>query len=285
MKIKTALQWGRQTLQRSSDTPHLDTMVLLSYVLQVSQTTLIVNPEKQLSSSQKETFETLIHRRASQEPIPYLVGFCEFWSLQLQVTPDCLIPRPETEILVEQVLTHYPKEQSIRLADLGTGSGAIAIALASERPAWHIIATDRSKKALNIAQSNAKQLAIKNIEFKQGDWLNPLSAYNAFDGIISNPPYLTSYDSHLDSSLRYEPQDALVSQEEGFADLHHLIKYSRDYLKPGGCLWLEHGYNQSDKIKSDFHHYQYTDIRQYRDLSGIMRVSSGCYIAKITELV
>lgn len=277
MNIQAALQWGQQQLSDASETAYLDTLILLSTALQSSHTKLLTHPLQILTTAQNDQFQQWIKRRCVGEPIPYLVEQCEFWSLPFKVTPSCLIPRSETELLVEKILDYYPKESTICLADLGTGSGAIAIALATERPQWQIIATDYSEKAIEIAQYNAQQLGADNIQFRIGDWCNALDEKESFHGIISNPPYLSQSDPHLNQSIRYEPQTALIAEDNGLAALYTLIQQSRDYLLPNGCLWLEQGYNQANSVKTYFEYYQYSDIQQYKDLAGITRVTKGQY--------
>ena len=273
--IQSALQWGRQQLIRSSTgTPVLDAQLLLAAVLQVAQTTLLSHPAHRLSTELWGRFQQLIARRLAGEPVAYLLGRCEFWSLPLQINPACLIPRPETELIVEAILAHYAPETTIRVADLGTGSGAIALALASERPHWQIVATDFSKQALQIAQLNAKTLGLTQIQFRQGSWCTALKDCMPFHSIVSNPPYLRQHDKHLDS-LRHEPSIALTAGTNGLEALQQIIQQTRHYLLVDGYLWLEQGYDQAAKVAQLLIQHDYSEIKQYPDLNNILRVSRG----------
>lgn len=254
-----------------SDTARLDAELLLSHVLGCSRSKLLIDSEKAISEPQKTKFLELIDRRSKGEPIAYLIGQREFWSLSLDITPDVLIPRPETELLVELAL----EKEVTKIADLGTGSGAIALAIAHERPHWQIIATDISEKALTVAKNNAKQLEISNIEFRLGDWTQALH-HEKFDLIVSNPPYIPENDSHLkQGDLLFEPQKALVSGRDGLQDLKKIIEQARNYLSSEGWLMVEHGYDQSEVVRDIFKQYGYKNVHQHMDLSGIIRVTTG----------
>jgi release factor glutamine methyltransferase len=267
--------WGKGRLNHVTSQAFLETVILLSFVLQTSHTHLLAHLESSISDVQERKFRALIQRRCQGEPIAYLTHSCEFWSLPLMITSKCLIPRPETELLVEKVLAYYPQDEIIRVADLGTGSGAIAVALSLERPHWEIIATDQSIEALQIAQHNAKCLGA-NVKFRQGDWFKTLSRQESFHAIISNSPYLAEQDIHLKDSLRYEPQMALIGGQQGTEILHYLIQHALPYLASGGRLWLEQGFDQAPIVKTYLKQYGYTTIQQYSDLAGIIRASSGC---------
>lgn len=275
MNAKEALDWGRQQLGNTLETAYLDASLLLGHILQANQVDLILNAHQLLSPQQCEDFQQLIERRRRGEPTPYLRGQQAFWSLTLQLNSGCLIPRPETELLVEKILAYYPAEDTIRLADLGTGSGAIALALASERPHWQVVATDISRAALQIAQVNAQQLGLDQVQFRSGDWCEALRDYPAFHFIVSNPPYLCEDDVRLSSSLRYEPRSALAAGKAGLDDLQHIISQAKDYLLPHGCLWLEQGYDQASQVAHTLAKYGYAETEQYQDLSGVIRVSRG----------
>lgn len=271
--IVEALQWGITQLDHG-DTPRLDAEILLAYAMQKSRSYLYTFPEINLSSEQEGYFKKLIERRMQGEPVPYLVGHQEFWSLQFTVTPDTLIPRPETELLVELVLQTLSAPHST-IADLGTGSGAIAISVAHERPSWIVHATDKSEKALKIALLNSQQLKIKNIFFHQGNWCDALPK-QLFDAILSNPPYIRSHDPHLSqANLRHEPLTALASGEDGLDALREIIQTAYLFLKPNGYLLLEHGYDQSQQVQVLMKAAGYVSVHSQKDLSGIERVTMG----------
>lgn len=277
MQIGALLRLGIKKLLMVSDTPQLDVELLLGSILNYSRSQLLINSEKTLSELQETQFLKLIDRRSNGEPIAYLIGEREFWSLPIIVTPDVLIPRPETELLVELVLGKFSTTPRIKIADLGTGSGAIALAIAHERPHWQIVATDKSEKALVVAKNNAKQLTITNIEFRLGDWTQALKN-EKFDAIVSNPPYIPENDPHLKTGdLHFEPQDALVSGVDGIRDLTLIIEQARNYLKPNGWLMVEHGYDQGREVVELFKKNGYKHIQDYVDLSGISRVTVGSF--------
>lgn len=253
--------------------PPLEADVLLAHVLQVNRSYLHTWPEKILENSSAKKFNELIESRLRGEPIAYLTGHREFWSLDLMVSPDVLIPRHETELLVETVLNQVTQSGVIEVADLGTGSGAIALAIAHERSSWRLHATDASSAALEIARQNAKNLAIANICFYQGDWCNALPNVK-FNAIVSNPPYLAAEDVHLTKGdLRFEPHSALISQEQGLKDISNIIFQAKNYLISGGKLFLEHGFEQVECVTHFLIKEGYTDINTYRDLAGHNRVT------------
>jgi len=223
LKIHHCLQQAQKLLNS-----RLETELLLAHVLQVSRTHLLAWPDQILTPEQQQQFQQLLQRRLQGESIAHIVGEKEFWSLTLTVSPDTLIPRPETELLVETALEKLPANILQNIADLGTGSGAIALALAKERPHWQITATDIDSAALKIAQYNAKKLALKNITFHQGNWFKALPANRQFHAIISNPPYIAENDPHLDpASLAFEPKHALISDNNGLHDLYLIIAQAK----------------------------------------------------------
>lgn len=264
-----------------SDSPRLDAEVLLAHSLNKPRSHLLAWPDKVIQPSALQQFNQLIQKRIDGQPVSYLTGTREFWSMNLTVTPDVLIPRPETELLVETALARLSDVDS-QAADLGTGSGAIAIALAKERPNWQITATDQSQAALRIAAANAAQQNLGNIEFRHSDWLESL-ADKRFDLIISNPPYIAATDPHLDQGdVRFEPDQALASGVDGLDDIKKIIAQSPAHLKPNAWLMLEHGYNQSSAVQkllegTPQHNMencqQYTCIESLADLSGQSRVT------------
>jgi release factor glutamine methyltransferase len=249
--------------------------ILLAHVLGKSRTYLHTWPERVLTSDEQTGFEALLERRARGEPVAYLVGTRGFWSLDLAVTVDTLIPRPETELLVEQALARIPPDADWAIADLGTGSGAIALALAHERPHCRVVATDRSAAALAVARGNAERLGIANVCFREGAWYAPLAG-ERFHVIVSNPPYIAEDDPHLDQGdLRYEPQTALAAGPDGLDDLRLIVGGAAAHLWPGGWLLLEHGYDQGEAVRGLLCEHGFLDVHSVRDVPGHERVSAG----------
>lgn len=274
--IAALLQWARAELNAVSDTPTLDAEILLAHVLRVGRSYLLAFAERELTAEEADVFENLIAQRKQHLPIAYLTGHREFWSLDLVVTPDTLIPRPETELLVEKILEKIRGDNKT-IADLGTGSGAIALALAHEKPNWKIYATDASERALDVARLNATKLQLSNIIFQQGIWCAALPSIK-FDAIVSNPPYIASDDPHLQQgSLRHEPQSALVADEQGLSDIRQIISSATQYLLPGGMLFLEHGAEQGALVRSIFSNFAYTSIESDHDLAGLERVTHAVW--------
>jgi release factor glutamine methyltransferase len=265
---------ARATATLNTDTARLDAEVLLAHVLEKPRSHLFAWPENMLSDSQQQRFEQLLSRRLAGEPVAHLTGWREFWSLPLQVTRDTLIPRPETETLVAEALGVIPPGSRQDIADLGTGSGAIALAIASERPDCRIVATDSSAAALAVARSNAQRLDIKNVEFTQGDWCNALQG--TFDLIVSNPPYVAARDPHLESGdVRHEPRGALAAGTAGMDALSAIAHCARTHLNAGGWLMMEHGYDQSDAARQLLLSAGYRDISDITDEAGLARVIRG----------
>ena len=253
----------------------LDAEILLSHVLNKNRAYLFAHPEVLLTGEQQQKFKELVAQRSQGEPIAYLLGTREFWSLPLKVTKDTLIPRHETELLVELALELIPNIPAARILDLGTGSGAIALAIAKERPDWKISASDKSEAALKIAVDNAQQLGLTNIQFYQSDWFDnlPLMQYHA---IISNPPYIAASDPHLqEGDVVFEPLSALVSSNEGFADLQCIIQEGYNRLLPNGLILLEHGYDQKVAIRTILRELGYWQVSSWQDIQGNDRVSGG----------
>lgn len=273
--ISHLLNTATQALAGSSASPRLDAEVLLAHVLNQTRSYLFTWPEQVLSDSQTETFHRLIAHRLQGRPVAYITGIREFWSLSLKVSPDVLIPRPDTELLVETALKLFPHDQALQIADLGTGSGAIAIALAHERPHWQITAADKSPAALVIARHNAERHQLANITFIESNWFSTLPAAK-FHAIISNPPYIADSDPHLsEGDVRFEPQAALISSQGGLADLAKLITEAKIHLLPGGRLLLEHGYQQAQAVRNSMEQAGYRDIQHGEDLAGINRITYG----------
>ena len=271
--IRQLLEQATRSL--NSDSARLDAEILLSHVLDEARSYLHAWPEKNLPTATQAQFNQLIIRRASGEPVAHLVGRREFWSLPLIVTTDTLIPRPETETLVALALEVIPTDVCLLVADLGTGSGAIALALAHERPRCRIVACDISPAAIEVAQSNARQLGIDNIEFHVGNWCEPLAGEQC-DVIVSNPPYIPDADPHLDKGdVRFEPRSALVSGPEGLNDLENIAHCAHAHLQPGGWLLMEHGYDQGEAAARLLESTGFCEIADHPDDAGLSRVVTG----------
>jgi release factor glutamine methyltransferase len=279
ISIAKALTEAVKQLNAVSDTAVLDAEILLAHVLQVSRSFLHAWPERLVTQSDYDAFKQHIERRLREEPIAYIIGHQEFWSLDLLVTPDTLIPRPETELLVEWVLKRFDSSSRV-VADLGTGSGAIALALAKERPSWLIYATDRMPAALAVAKQNAARLHLSSVIFSEGNWCQALPD-KQFDAIISNPPYIEEADDQVSKGVRlYEPAVALFSEENGLRDSRQIIQEAKHFLKPGGYLFLEHGYQQGAAIRVLFEQAGYQEVALYQDLANRDRVTIGRAISE-----
>ena len=267
----------RQALAQSGLVP-VDAQVLLAHALGRDRAWLIAHAGDPLSREAADRFLALARRRREGEPVAYLTGWREFWGLRLAVDPSVLIPRPETETLVEVALARLPADRASRVLDLGTGSGAIALALASERPQALVVATDRSQAALEIARANARRLGITNVAFAQGDWYDGLQsgASGGFDLIASNPPYVAADDAHLrEGDLPFEPIGALAAGDDGLDALRVIVAGAPARLATGGWLAVEHGHDQSDAVQRLFAAAGLEGIVRARDLAGIPRVVAG----------
>jgi release factor glutamine methyltransferase len=253
----------------------IDAELLLLHVLGRPRSWLIAHADDEPDAAARAAFAALVERRAAGEPVAYLTGSRGFWSFDLAVTPATLIPRPETELLVELALERLPQEAPFAAADLGTGSGAIALALAHERPHGRIVATDASGEALAVARGNARRLGIGNVEFAQGDWLAPLAG-RRFALVASNPPYIEAGDPHLGrGDLRYEPAAALASGADGLDAIRRIAADAPACLEPGGWLLLEHGWNQGAAVRALLGRAGYLEVFTARDLENRDRVSGG----------
>ncbi|HET6587436.1 MAG TPA: peptide chain release factor N(5)-glutamine methyltransferase [Oleiagrimonas sp.] len=249
--------------------------LLLGHALGVSRAWLFAHANDCVAEAQHQAYTALIERRAQGEPVAYLTGRRGFWTLDLEVTPATLIPRPETETLVEQALARLSTDRACTVVDLGTGSGAIALAVASERPRAQVVATDASSEALAVARGNAVRLGLRNVEFLQGDWLAPLAG-RRFDMIVSNPPYIEAGDAHLArGDLRFEPPAALASGADGLDAIRRIVRDARDHLEPGGWLLLEHGWNQGEAVRALLRESGYAGIFTATDLEDRDRVTAG----------
>jgi release factor glutamine methyltransferase len=272
--LATALQDAQKHLLRVSDTPRLEAEILLAHVLQKPRSYLYTWPEIRLTTSQGQHFETLLTRRCHGEPIAYITGVREFWSLELIITPATLIPRPETERLVELALEQVPLDSPTLVADLGTGSGAIALAIAQERPRVRIVATDNDPAALTVAEGNARRLNV-SLELRRGNWCEALDN-ERFAVIVSNPPYLAGTDPHLQQGdLSFEPPSALIAGADGLDAIRTIIEQALAYLRPSGWLFLEHGYDQAADVSALLRRAGYTSVTIHRDEAGWERVACG----------
>jgi release factor glutamine methyltransferase len=275
--ISQALSDARHSLQATSPSPAVDASILLCHVLGCSPAHLIAWPDNQLSPHQASQFKEILQQRAEGKPVAYITGEREFWSLTLKITNDVLIPRPDTETLVEFVLEKFPGSPALTVADIGTGSGAISCALAVERPGWNIIATDNSMEALDIARLNASIHELDNIRFLHGEWFEPLTEPE-FDLIISNPPYVAVDDPHLaQGDVRFEPEAALSSGKLGMDAITQLTRQAGQHLRAGGWLIVEHGYDQQQLVYDCYKQSGFENIVQLTDLAGQPRVTAGRY--------
>jgi len=273
MNVKELLARGRAQLENQTQ-GRLEAEILLGEALGVSRAWLYANPEQSPASKHCSRFLDLVGRRKHGEPIAYLAGYREFWSLPLKVTADVLIPRPETELLVETALAFIPEDAAWRIADLGTGSGAIALAIASERPLCEIHATEYSEAALRVAQENGQAITPGKVQFHLGSWLTPLEG--KFQLLVSNPPYIASDDPHLQhGDCRFEPGEALTSGPDGMTAIRHIASASLRYLEHGGMLAFEHGYGQGKEVRQLLVDLGYQDVLTRKDLENRERVTSG----------
>jgi release factor glutamine methyltransferase len=271
MRIDVALRQARERLA-SSPSPDLDAQVLLCHVLARPRSYLFTWPERELEAQQQQSFLALLARREQGEPVAHLTGEREFFGRNFSVTPDTLIPRPDTETLVELALKLGPAGPA-RVVDLGTGTGAIGVTLALERPQWQVTLTDLSAAALSVAGGNARQLGAQ-VTLQQGSWLE--DCRGPFDVIVSNPPYIDPADHHLDEGdVRFEPRSALVADQRGLADLATIITQSAARLVAGGWLLLEHGYQQGAQVRALMEAGRFDGVRTERDLGGNERVTVG----------
>lgn len=272
--VGTALQRALHELELTSSTPRLDAEVLVMHVCDLDRRHLIMLDQIALTGDQQLKLENLLERRKQGEPVAYLIGMREFWSMELNVSPATLIPRPETELLVEKALEQIPLTAEWTITDLGTGSGAIALSLAKERPRCRVIATDISPTALEIAKTNGEISRLTHIEFRLGGWFAPLAG-EMLDIIVSNPPYVRADDAHLQQGdVRFEPAIALVSGNDGLDAIRHLAENAQKFLRPNGWLMLEHGLDQAGAIEELLHHHGYRDIVFHQDLAGHARVAT-----------
>lgn len=262
-----------RSAELDSDSPRLDIEVLLCHVLGKERVFLRAWPEHCLDDEQLAQFEQLLARRRRGEPVAYLIGRREFWSLDLQLNSATLIPRPETEVLVAQALARCPTA-ALRVLDLGTGSGAIALALASERPAWQIDALDIDSSCVDVASANGERLGLSNVRWLVGDWFSAVQGH--YDLIVSNPPYIEQRDPHLEQGdVRFEPRRALVAEQNGMAAIAHIVELAPHFLSAGGLLMFEHGYQQGDMSRDLLEGEGFVEVSCEPDLAGLDRASIG----------
>lgn len=276
--IQQALTQACDILNKASqvsDTARLDAELLLADVMGKDRTWLYTWSDKALTLDQWQTFQALVAERSIGQPVAYLTGFREFWGLLLKVSPDTLIPRPDTETLVEVALELIPQSVA-SVADLGTGTGAIALALASEHPDWQLTACDFQPGAVQLAEENRKRLGLKNVTVLQSDWCAALPD-QFFDLIVSNPPYIEADDPHLSQGdVRFEPLSALTSGPDGLEDIRIICQQSRGKLKAEGWLAMEHGYNQAAAVQEIMLAHGFNRVRTVKDLAGQDRITLGC---------
>lgn len=274
MNIKQALQQA-SNLITESDSAQLDAELLLLHVIQAQRIILFTDPDRELSQEEQSQFDGLVERRINGEPVAYLLGQQGFWTLDLKVAPSTLIPRGDTESLVEWVLENHDDAQK-KVLDLGTGTGAIALALASERNQWNVSGLDLMKAAVQLAKENAKLNGIKNAEFYQSSWFENVPTDSQFDLIVSNPPYIDEQDEHLaQGDVRFEPLSALVAKENGLADLRKIAEDARQYLN--GYLVMEHGWQQAKDVQRILLELGYEKVGSGQDLGNRDRFTFGFY--------
>ncbi len=262
-------------LEGVSDSPRLDVEVLLCHVLNQPRSYLYAWPERTVDNGQQARFQILLRRRAQGEPVAYLTGVKEFWSLPLQVNASTLIPRPETELLV-QVTLDLTLRDTAAVLDLGTGCGAIALALAHERPYWRVTGVDKVEDAVKLAQQNRRHLGLDNAVFFASNWFANIPA-QLFDVVVSNPPYISATDSHLhEGDVRFEPESALVADDNGCAAIRHIVDTATNWLATGGWLLIEHGFDQGPTVRERLRGRGYQQIATVTDLAGVERVTRGC---------
>ncbi|MCF6437052.1 peptide chain release factor N(5)-glutamine methyltransferase [Pseudoalteromonas sp. MMG022] len=277
--VAQAIAWATELLKTSSDSAKLDSEVLLLHVLDKPRSYLFAWPDEQLSQQQQTQFIALIDRRRLGEPVAHIVGMREFWSLPLEVNASTLIPRPDTETLVEHALSLALPDKA-KVLDLGTGTGAIALALASEQAYWQITALDYSHDAVALAKRNQQKLGFNNVEIAQSDWYQAV-VQQRFDLIVSNPPYIEHDDHHLSQGdVRFEPLSALVADDEGMSDIKIIIAQGTQHLNHGGYLLIEHGYQQATKLQQYFAQMGYSNILTIKDMAGCDRVTLAQWLGE-----
>ena len=274
--IAATLQAAAAQLSETSDSPRLDAEILLGRATGKTRAHFRAWPEKPLADAEEAAFQDLLGQRLQGRPVAYITGVREFWSREFRVTPDVLIPRPETELLVELALQRIPPGRPAQVADLGTGSGAVAVTLALERPRAAVTALDLSPAALRLARGNAARLGAANLRCVESDWFAALPADLRFDLIASNPPYIAAADPHLSQGdLRFEPLTALASGADGLDAIRGIVNAAPAWLKPGGWLLFEHGWNQAEATRALLGAAGFEEVGSFADLQHHPRVSGG----------
>jgi len=262
-----------------SDSPRLDIEIFLTHILQKNRTYLFTWPEQELAAEQLQTFNEFFARRLTGEPVAHIIGQREFWSLPLMVNNSTLIPRPDTELLVEAALGLFAEDedsQTRRLLDLGTGTGAIVLALAHEKKSWQCLGVDKELAAVELAEKNRVQLKLNNVSIQRSNWFSALVNETPFDIIVSNPPYIDPNDEHLsEGDVRFEPLSALIADDNGLADLEFIIAHAPQYLTANGWLLVEHGYDQGSAVRDLFIANNFDQVNTFRDFGGNERVTLG----------
>ena len=279
MQIGGAIRQAAQSIQNKLglELPEasFEANLLCQQVLNVNRAWLISHQSDALEANQQAGFEALLQRRLNGEPMAYILGSREFYGLQLKTTPATLIPRPDTETLVEAAFAKIPQNTRLNILDLGTGTGAVALAIASQRPQTKIIAVDASLEALKVATENAQDFKLANVRLLESNWFSALGG-EKFDVIVSNPPYIAQDDEHLkQGDLRFEPLSALASGVDGLEDIRKIIQDAPDYLNPNGWLMLEHGYNQAHVVAALLNARGFSKVAHATDIAGTLRVTFG----------
>lgn len=262
--------WGYRSLAAASSTPRLDAELLLSMAAGRPRSTILGSPEAIVPVAEGDHFRSLIRERRGGVPLAYLTGYKEFYSLKLGVTRDTLVPRPETELLVDLALSHLTRDSRAKVLDLGTGCGAIALAVKRERPGVRVTAVDASPAALRVARRNATRLAL-DVRWVESSWFTALDG-DRYDLIVANPPYVASSDPHLTGALRHEPRGALDGGDDGLSAIRKILAGARAHLEPRGCLMIEHGYDQGPAVAALARSQRFRCPKSHRDLSGHDRV-------------
>jgi len=272
LTLEQAIAAGADLLASSSESAKLDAQVLLLHILQKPRSYLFTWPEHALSNEQQSQFNVFLQRRLKGEPVAHITGLREFWSLSLEVNATTLIPRPDTETLVECAL-NLAMLDTAKVLDLGTGTGAIALALGCEMPNWQIVAVDRVTEAVALANKNQQRLGINNVDVKQSNWFSALQG-ERFNLIVTNPPYIEQDDIHLNQGdVRFEPLSALVADDAGMSDIKQIITQSRDYLLSSGYLLIEHGFEQAEAVRHLFKEMAFINIKTVKDFGNNDRVT------------
>ena len=281
MKVCEAVNYGIKTITHLSDTARLDTEILLGHIISKSRVYLRTWPDYVISKDDISIFKDYIKRRSSGEPVAYILGYQYFWGIKFTVDNNVLIPRPETETIIETILSLFPETNSKSVLELGTGSGAISCALAVERPTWPILAIDISDNALEITKKNISRYELYNISIRKSCWFSNIGNDEKFNIIVSNPPYIDHNDDDLCSNVKkYEPINALIPKSgRGLDDIKDIICHGQSYLRPDGYLFIEHGFKQGAQVRSIFLNFNYYGVNTVKDTAGMNRVTYAQYKA------